>query len=106
MNVKDSALLTLLVVVVFVFFFLIIFGDQGLVDVYRLSQEKERIDKENERLKEENLALYRTIARLHNDPAYVEQVARRELGMVGPDEIIYQYSRKAAPKEKSQGGRP
>jgi cell division protein FtsB len=32
------------------------------------------------------------IDRLANDPAFVESVARRELGMVRPDELIFKFA--------------
>jgi cell division protein FtsB len=37
----------------------------------------------------ENTKIYNEIERLKNDPAYVEQLARKELGMVRADELIF-----------------
>ncbi len=45
----------------------------------------------NERLTQENLMMYRTVGRLHNDPAFIESVARHELGMIRPDELIFKF---------------
>jgi cell division protein FtsB len=33
------------------------------------------------------------IDRLKNDPSYIESVARREFGMIGPDEIVVKPQR-------------
>jgi cell division protein FtsB len=46
---------------------------------------------DNAALSRENLQLYRTIDRLQNDPSYVENVARREMGMIRADELIFQF---------------
>jgi cell division protein FtsB len=35
--------------------------------------------------------LTRAVDRLHNDPAYVEKLAREEFGMVRPDETVLKF---------------
>lgn len=84
-----------LAAVVVIFFLVITFGNQGLVDVYSLKKERDRLEEKNRCLKKENAGLRRTIDRLIHDPEYVESVAREELGMVGGDEIIYHFKTKA-----------
>jgi cell division protein FtsB len=42
----------------------------------------------NKRLSEENLAIGVEIERLKYDPAYIENIARQELGMIRADEFI------------------
>jgi cell division protein FtsB len=64
------------------------FSDSGLADYFKLKSDRDRLLQENERLKQENLSLYRTIERLKNDPAYIESIARKELGMIKKDEVI------------------
>lgn len=66
-----------------------IFGDKGLVEAYGLTKEKDSIIAHIDRLNEENNLLVDDIDLLKNDKRYVEMVARKELGMVGKDEIIY-----------------
>ena len=44
--------------------------------------------KKNHELIQKNLSLYREIERLKNDPEYVENVARNELGVIGKDEVV------------------
>jgi cell division protein FtsB len=68
-----------------------IFGDKGLADLQQLRGELHRINEQVDRLKEQNLALYRYIDRLRNDPAFVENVARQELGMIAKDEMIINF---------------
>jgi cell division protein FtsB len=45
-------------------------------------------------LEKKNRALYGNIQRLKNDPEYIENIARTELGMVGKDELVYQFRKK------------
>jgi len=66
----------------------IVFGENGLTDLYHLKIKKENLSKKNEELKKKNLSLYREIERLKNDPGYVEDVARKELGVIGKDEVV------------------
>ena len=65
---------------------------QGVWKVYTLSREKARIVAGNQALGEENERLKREIERLKNDPRYIEGIARRELGMIGKNEVIYRFA--------------
>ena len=65
-----------------------LFGENGLTDLYRLKTERDILLKKNHELIQKNLSLYREIERLKNDPEYVENVARNELGVIGKDEVV------------------
>ena len=65
-----------------------LFGENGLADLYRLKTERDILLKKNDELIQKNLSLYREIERLKNDPEYVENVARNELGVIGKDEVV------------------
>lgn len=67
---------------------LIVFSDNGLVELNRLHREMDSIAQKNKQIKKRNHELYQAIKRLKSDPAYVEYIAREELGMVGTREII------------------
>ena len=82
------------IVVLFSFLFVIGLGDRGAVDLYQLRLRKVRLDRSNLELQKKNRALYRSIQRLKNDAEFVENIARSELGMVGRDEIVYQFRKK------------
>ena len=66
----------------------IVFGENGLTDLYKLKMKKDNLSKKNNEFKKKNLSLYREIERLKNDPGYVEDIARKELGVIGKDEVI------------------
>ncbi len=79
----------MVILILFSLFLLIIFGDNGLVDFALIKGEKNSIVKKNEQLNQENLNMYREIDRLKNDPKFVENVIRQELGVIGKDEVIF-----------------
>ena len=69
-------------------FFFIIVSEHGLADLIFLRQERSKLVEKNERLTLENLSFGIEIDRLKHDPAYIENVARKELGMIGENEVI------------------
>lgn len=69
----------------------VLFGDNGLMEVRRLNSTHERLLKDNALLTQKNLQMYRSIDRLQNDPDYVENIARRELGMIRSNELIFKF---------------
>lgn len=68
-----------------------LFDQRGFERVEKLERELEQIDEANRALDRENESLRQQIRAFHSDPEYIEKVARDELGMVGPDETIYQF---------------
>ncbi len=69
----------------------IAFGNRGLMDNYRMRQKLDAIDRGNVEILRVNGELKRTIVLLREDPAYIERVARDELGMVKPGDIVYRF---------------
>ena len=82
------------IVVLFSFLFVIGLGDRGAVDLYQLHLTKVRLDRSNLELQKKNRALYRSIQRLKYEAEFIESIARSELGMVGKDEVVYQFRKK------------
>jgi len=58
-----------------------------------MQKEKERYLAIISDLKEQNRLLTAEIRRLREDPKYFESVARKELGLVKENEIIYRFKR-------------
>jgi cell division protein FtsB len=67
-----------------------IFGEKGLVDLYRLKKEHAELIEANKEIARENQSFLNEINRLKNDLVYVESVARKELGFITNEEIIFQ----------------
>jgi cell division protein FtsB len=70
---------------------LIFFGENGLVELFRKRDEYRVLENANRLLIQDNAKLYRMVDRLNNDLSYVEEVARKELGMVRSDELIFTF---------------
>ncbi len=89
MTTKQNIMLSIVILILFSLFLLIIFGDNGLVDFVLIKGEKNSLIEKNEKLNQGNLNMYREIDRLKNDPKFVENVVRQELGVIGKDEVIF-----------------
>ena len=81
----------LAVVLILMILGLAAFTDQGLLGLYHRKQEQARLEERLAQLQAENAALRSEIERLQSDPAYLEKVAREELGMVHQDELVFQF---------------
>jgi cell division protein FtsB len=83
-----------LLVVLFLFLtlgFLTFFGDKGIFHLLRLRQELVRFKEANLKMEEENRKLKEEVKRLQHEKRYIEEIARKELGMVKEGEVIYQF---------------
>ena len=69
-----------------------IFDANGRSRVERLERELSNLKEGDAALRRENDLLRTRIRAFHADPNYIEKVARDELGMVGPGEVVYQFS--------------
>lgn len=78
--------LTALVVVLSL---VLVYSDQGFRSLFRLKHEKMEIEQANQELAEENRRLMLKIDRIKKDPRYIEDEARKKLGLVRPDETIF-----------------
>jgi cell division protein FtsB len=94
MTTKQKIMIAIGMLALFSFLFLIAFGDRGAVDLYQLHLRKVRLHGLSFEAEKKNTALYSNIQRLKNDPEYIEDIARTELGMVGKDELVYQFKKK------------
>jgi len=89
-NLKDKIFFSMVFVVLFSIFVMAIFGEKGLLDLYRLKKEYAELSETNKELARENQSLLNEINRLKTDLVYVESVARKDLGFVSKEEIIFQ----------------
>ncbi len=63
----------------------------GLVRYERLKSNRAMLEQEILQAKKDNDALKKQIDDLKKDPAYIEKLARENLGLARRDEIIFQY---------------
>lgn len=74
-----------------------IFGDDGLIEYFHLRDQSRSLVAANDAIGRQNLELYRVIERLSGDLDYIETMARRELGMVAPEEFIFKFETSPGP---------
>jgi cell division protein FtsB len=68
--------------------------NRGILALYKSQKEIERLQAENAKLEQENMALQEEINRLQNDPAFLEEKARKEYGMLKDNEVLYIFKKK------------
>ena len=98
MSKKKILILILFLFLIFGFF--TFFGDKGIMHLLRLQKEWGRIKEANVKIEEENRKLREEVKRLQYEKRYIEEIARKELGMVREGEVIYQFE---SPNEKNKG---
>jgi cell division protein FtsB len=69
-------------------FAFILLGDRGLWDLRRQRQRLANLQTEVSTLAAENTRLEEEVARLRNDPAASEKIAREELNFVRPGDVV------------------
>jgi len=64
-------------------------GDRGLLAMMRARQEYDALSASIARQRAENARLRETARRLREDPSAIEEIARRELGLIKPGERVF-----------------
>ena len=78
-----------------------VIGERGALLVWRLRGEKSQLDEQNYRLQKENEALRQRIARIRHDDQYLEKLAREELNLVRPGDVVYRFPKVAARNDRN-----
>ena len=73
-----------------------IVGDGGLLELAKLSSERRAIGEDVFDLMRGNDELRRKIRVLRDSPRSLERLARRDLGLVRPGEIVYRFPASAS----------
>lgn len=68
----------------------LIFDPKGIRHTLRLAEDAERLRRENAELERANGRLRTQLRHLAGQPEALERVAREELGLVLPDEVLFQ----------------
>ena len=64
-------------------------GDRGLMETLRARRQHQELVLAIERLRAENQRLREEARRLKSDPATIEALARQELGLIRPGELLF-----------------
>jgi len=83
----------LISIVFFLFIIVISFArEKGLLKVWETERDLAELHKEIGKIDRENMRLEREIISLRsNNASYIEKVAREELGLVKPGEVVYEF---------------
>lgn len=77
---------------------LLVYGGGSLLRVLQLQHEVHALEREIVAQRAQAEALARTVERLRHDPAYIEKLAREELGWVREGDTVLKF-----PSQKSTG---
>lgn len=64
-------------------------GEKGLMQSMNARRQYRQLQGSLEELRRENAALREEVRRLNEDPATIESLARQDLGLVRPGEIVF-----------------
>jgi len=87
----SQVLTTILAVLILWLVVSVIFSTDGLTHLAGMHTERGRVAEVTLTLMARNQELEATIRRIHADDDYLERIARLELGLVAPDEMIYRF---------------
>ena len=71
----------------------------GIVTFFGKRSELKKMQKETVQLEQDNAQLQKEIDRLQNDSAYLEEIARKDYGLLKKNEKVYDFSRPQPKKE-------
>ncbi len=64
-------------------------GDKGLTESLNARRQYRELQNSLDQLRRENAALLEEVRLLNEDPATIESLARQELGLIKPGEIVF-----------------
>lgn len=69
-------------------------GETGIVGSWKLYRTHQQVLEENGRLRDENRQLREEVEKLRTNASYIEELARKELGLIGERENVIVLDRK------------
>lgn len=94
-------LFRLCAVLFLLFFAWVLFSPgSGLLAIWRKRQELHDLNQQNQQLEASNAQLQQEIDKLQNDPAYLEEIARREHNLLKKNERVFEFAPKKSAKEE------
>ena len=67
------------------------YGPSGVAQALRLEKDLKELEESNKKLQEENYVLIQRIQSLKDDRNAIERVARDELGLVRPEDVVFKF---------------
>jgi cell division protein FtsB len=66
-----------------------LFGDRGMLQLVTQRQKAQALQRQLEELRAENVTLAAEISGLKSDPRAIERLAREQLGLARPGEVVF-----------------
>ncbi len=98
-TMRGKGLPLFLVGLILLVWYFSLFGEKGLIKIIQLRRERDRIIADVSRMEEENKRLQEEIKRLRDDSRYLESVARRDLGLIKENEILFIFEDETTAKK-------
>ena len=67
------------------------YGPRGVPRVLKLERDLQELEEKNRSLQDENVRLLDRVKSLKSDPEAIERVARDELGLSRPEDVVFQF---------------
>lgn len=83
--------LTLVVILFLALVAASVMGNRGLLRLYEMHRARTALTREIGELAAANAALAEEVRALRTEPSRVEAIAREELGLVKPGELVYEF---------------
>ncbi len=84
----------------------LLFGEHGIPHLLALRTERRAIGEATFGLFQQNARLREQAGRLKTDDLYLEALARRQLGMVRPNEVVYRFRGARVRDDRARDDRP
>ncbi|KJS01949.1 MAG: hypothetical protein VR65_07100 [Desulfobulbaceae bacterium BRH_c16a] len=101
--VQEKRFLKICVVLVVVSLLWMVFAPgSGVFSLWKKRQELQRLQQQTVQLQKDNEVLEKDIDRLQNDPTYLEEIARKEYGLLKKNERVFEFPSRKSTKEKEK----
>ena len=82
-----------------------VMGNRSVLRIYQMHRDRAALEREVDQLTATNAALAEEVRILRTDPARVEAIAREDLGLVKPGELVYEFRPASPPPAPLEGTR-
>jgi len=79
-----------------------LFGDHGFLAMRRAQKEVQALQEEIQQLSQDNARLAAEVQALKSDPKIIERIAREEMGLAKPGELIFKLPPKPPEPDKQE----
>jgi cell division protein FtsB len=81
-----------------------VMGNRSLLRIYQMHRDRAALEREIDQLTATNATLAAEVRTLRTDPAKLEAIAREDLGLVKPGELIYEFRPAPSPPATAPPG--